>query len=294
MTFPGRGSAAHVGGSVRAAPAQHRRDRRQGDRVARQGAVRGRRRGTESCTRRFSAPARAAESVGVTTVSEVERSVTQRGPAGVSSPALSRSSRSLSGHELLAGGRAAADGVGRGRRDVGAVVRRSDREHAPYQTERRRRRARTAARRRPPPSSRPGRPSGHRCGRSVALDQRARAGFACTRRSPSSPPVGRKTIACLPSLRSWATSGSRSLVSPPYPGTRITGPSAALVDRRGPTGGDAHDSPARQHHQGQGECTDDDERLSPARRRPGLEGSAHTTSLAHDRWPRRASGVRDQ
>ena len=50
-----------------------------------------------SWTSTLSAPSSAAESTGVTTRSKRDRTVAQAGPSGVSSPALSRRSRSLPG-----------------------------------------------------------------------------------------------------------------------------------------------------------------------------------------------------
>ena len=100
-------------------------------------------RGTSGCSARTpghtswsemsSAPSREPESGGTTVLSSSVHSATHTGPGGVSSPALSRRSRSESGVELLAG-RGARRGAERARerREVGAVVRRGEGDRAAY------------------------------------------------------------------------------------------------------------------------------------------------------------------
>ena len=80
-----------------------------------------------------SAPSREPESGGTTVLSSSVHSATHTGPGGVSSPALSRRSRSESGSSCwhAVGARRGAERA-RERREVGAVVRRGEGDRAAY------------------------------------------------------------------------------------------------------------------------------------------------------------------
>ncbi len=187
--------------------------------------------GQTVCSEMSSAPSREPESGGTTVLSSSVHSATHAGPGGVSSPALSRRSRSESGSSCWqavgAGGGAERAGE---RREVGAVVRRGEGDRAAYvraaaevgdvdadhdaaggvadQVHRRRARSRRAPRRR----------RRARCGGLVAqvLGARSRSASRCGRPARRRPgrrpgPAARRSSRRTPGTsstgpgRSWAT-----------------------------------------------------------------------------------------
>ena len=184
--------------------------------------------GQTSWTSTLSAPSSAAESTGVTTRSKRDRTVAQSGPSGVSSPALSRRSRSLSGTSCSqAVGQPPASSLPE-RRLAGAVVRRAEGEHPPGRAPLRRGPEPRAGRPRRPRSSRSRPPTARRTRPEPLAPPRpgARprpAGRRCRRRAaPPRPPSARPRAARPPAGR--GTRPGRRTRAPAAPGP--AGPAA--------------------------------------------------------------------
>ncbi len=175
---------------------------------------------------KFTAPSSRAESGGTTTSSALDQTETNTGPAGVSSRALSRRSRSLSGTSWrqAVGHRPARPSASSA--TDGAVLRRPDAEHPS-------RAARPVVVADPLPGhhaargvadhvDRGGTEAPHRRVRLLAERPRLRRDVAGARRRRA---ARRRRRARRPPARS--RSGSSDRVEPPYPLTRSTGPGSS-------------------------------------------------------------------